>query len=80
MILAPCVLAAGNNNDVNIPQLRNQLKHEVSVIPLDPEVIRKSPFIASVLAKYEWLDKVAEANPRIVAAIASHKGSAKIQY
>jgi hypothetical protein len=53
--------------------------------PLSPHIlnssaarIRKSHWLAYQLASYEWLDKVAEADPSILAAICSHPGPARV--
>jgi hypothetical protein len=40
--------------------------------------IRKSGAIAAQMARYEWLDKVADANPRVLAAICQHEKSARL--
>lgn len=40
--------------------------------------IRKSRRVAYMMARYEWLDKVAEANPQILAAICERSGPARI--
>ncbi len=40
--------------------------------------LRKDRKAAKRLAKYHWLDKAAEANPRIIEAITMHRSAAKI--
>jgi hypothetical protein len=40
--------------------------------------IRKSRRVAYMMARYEWLDKVAEADPLIIAAICERPGPARI--
>jgi hypothetical protein len=40
--------------------------------------IRKSRRIAYVMAKYEWLDKVAASNPEVLEAICERSGAARI--
>ncbi len=42
------------------------------------EKVRKSSRLAYQLAHCEWLDKIAEADPSIVAAICAHPGPARI--
>lgn len=42
-----------------------------------PEKIRKSWRVAYMMARYEWLDQVAAANPRVLEAICSRPGPAK---
>lgn len=42
------------------------------------EKIRKSRRIATQMAKYEFLQQVAEANPQVLAAICMHAGPARI--
>lgn len=44
----------------------------------EPAKIKHDRWIAYRLAKYNWLDKVAEADPRIIEAITSHPGPAKV--
>lgn len=43
-----------------------------------PDRVLRSSKIASQLARSEWLDKVAEANPAILAAICQHEKSTRI--
>lgn len=43
-----------------------------------PERIRKDSSLAWRMAKAEWLDKACAKNPKIVAAICSHPGPAKV--
>jgi hypothetical protein len=40
--------------------------------------LRKDKKAAKRLAKYHWLDKVADANPQVIEAITIHKSAAKI--
>ncbi len=42
-----------------------------------PERIKKDKWIAYRLANYVWLDRAAQADPRILAAICEHPGPAK---
>lgn len=51
----------------------NQSKYQYSSAK-----IKRDRWIAYRLAKYNWLDKVAEADPSIIEAIASHRGPAKV--
>lgn len=60
------------------PALRNSMPASaVSTSTASPERIRRDFWLAYRMAKYPWLDKVVEADPRIVAAICSHAGPAK---
>ncbi len=59
------------------PALRTAIPGAASTSSISPERIRKDYFLAYRMAKYDWLDKVVEADPRIVAAICSHPGPAK---
>lgn len=45
---------------------------------ISPEKVRKTQWLAYRLAKYAYFEKVAEADPRIVAAVCAHPGPAKI--
>lgn len=53
-------------------ELRNALPASASTGEITPERIKKDYWIAFRLAKYPYLDKVAEADPRIIAAICTH--------
>lgn len=59
------------------PSLRTTLPGNASTAAITPERVNKDYWIAYRLAKYEWLDKVAEADPRIIAAICQHAGPAR---
>lgn len=64
------------------PALRNSLPASStsasgSLMAPTPERIKRDWWLAYRLAKMPWLDKVVEADPRIVAAICSHPGPAK---
>jgi hypothetical protein len=48
------------------------------VLNARPEKIRKNYWLAYQLAAYEWLDKVAEADPSIIAAICSRPGPSQV--
>lgn len=54
------------------PSLRTAVPGNASTAAITPERIKKDYWIAYRMAKYEWLDKVVEADPRIVAAICTH--------
>ncbi|MBX9688533.1 MAG: hypothetical protein K2X27_17625 [Candidatus Obscuribacterales bacterium] len=60
------------------PALRNPLPGSASTAAITPERVKRDYWLAWRLAQYEWLDKVAEADPRIIAAICSHSGPAKL--
>lgn len=59
------------------PALRNTLPASGSLMAPSPDRIKRDWWLAYRLAKAPWLDKVVEADPRIVAAICSHPGPAK---
>lgn len=59
-------------------QLRTALPGVASSAEITPEKVRKTRWLAYRLAKYRFLEKVVEADPRIVAAICAHPGPAKI--
>lgn len=59
------------------PSLRTALPGSASTAAITPERIKKDYWIAFRLAKAPWLDKVVEADPRIVAAICQHNGAAR---
>ncbi|MBX9572866.1 MAG: hypothetical protein K2X77_28470 [Candidatus Obscuribacterales bacterium] len=63
----------------NEPALRNTLpaSSSASLAAPSPERIKRDWWLAYRMAKAPWLDKVVEADPRIVAAICSHPGPAK---
>lgn len=42
------------------------------------ERVRRSKRIATRMARYEWLDKAAQANPNLLPAICMHSGAARI--
>ena len=54
------------------PALRGPMPGAATTAAITPERIKKDYWIAYRMAKYEWLDKVVEADPRIVAAICTH--------
>ena len=62
------------------PALRNTLPPNTpnSIATSTPERIKRDYWLAYRMANYLWLDKVVEADPRIVAAICSHPGPAKV--
>jgi hypothetical protein len=60
------------------PSLRTAIPGEASTSAIAPEIIKKDRWLAFRLAKNPWLDKIAEADPRIVAAICQHKEPAKV--
>lgn len=60
------------------PDLHEPISAGVSTASITPEAVRKDRWIAYRLAKDPWLDKIAAADPRIVAAICAHSGPAKI--
>lgn len=59
------------------PSLRTTLPGSASTAAITPERVKKDYWIAYRLARYPWLDKVVEADPRIVAAICQHAGPAR---
>lgn len=64
--------------DSSIPELKKPISTGISTQPITPEHIRHNRWIAYRLAKNPWLDKLAEADPRIIAAITAHSGPSKI--
>jgi len=60
------------------PALHSALPGSASTAAITPERIKKDYWIAFRLAKNPWLDKIAEADPRIVAAICQHHDAAKL--
>lgn len=60
------------------PPLRTAIPGVATTAAITPERIHKDYWIAFRLAKYEWLDKVVEADPRIVAALCQHADTAKL--
>lgn len=60
------------------PSLRKPIPGSTSTAAVSPESIKTDYWLAYRMAKYEFLDKVAEADPRIIAAICSHKHPAKV--
>lgn len=66
--------------DAASPQLHEPIKTEDKneTAAVKSEHIRLDSWIAYRLAKNPWLDKIAEADPRIVEAITEHSGPAKV--
>jgi hypothetical protein len=60
------------------PALRTAIPGAASTQAITPERIKKDYWLAFRLVKYPWLDKVVEADPRIVAAICQHADTAKL--
>lgn len=58
-------------------QLRSPLPAGMNPAVITPERVRRDQWIARRLAKYAWFDKVAEADPRLVAAVCAHPGPAR---
>ncbi len=54
------------------PSLRTAIPANASTQAVTPDRIKKDYWIAYRMAKYEWLDVVAAADPRIIAAICTH--------
>lgn len=59
-------------------QLRTALPGVATTGEITPERVRKTRWLAYRLAKYRYFDKIAEADPRIVAAVCAHPGPAKV--
>ncbi len=71
-----------NTSTVLKPSLKTEASSSsagtITLSPVRIEKIRKSKRVATQMAKYEWLDKVAAADPSILAAICEHPGPAKL--
>lgn len=69
---------AADNGSGSGSDLRNPIPAGLSENAIKPEKVKKDKWIAYRLAKYQWLDKVVAADPRLVAAITAHSGPAKV--
>ena len=82
LAISSCFTFACAAKAEDTPKLKDALPSVTSdrKIPTDitPEKVRKTKWLAYRLAKYEWFEKLAEADPRIVAAVCAHPGPAKI--
>lgn len=77
LAIAACLAVAGAAQAQVEPSLKPALPGTASA-EITPEKVRKTKWLAYRLAKYAWFDRVAEADPRIVAAVCAHPGPAKI--
>lgn len=59
------------------PELRKELPGNASTEAITPDRIKKDYWLAFRMAKYPYLEKVAEADPRIIAAICTHSYPAR---
>lgn len=59
------------------PELRKALPGNAASESITPERVKKDYWLAFRLAKNPWFDKIAEADPRIVAAVCSHSYPAR---
>ena len=59
------------------PALRSTLPGTATTSAITPERVKRDYWIAFRLAKNPWFDKIAEADPRIVAAVCQHNGAAR---
>lgn len=71
--------AAGTGDGTSAGAIRSTLSPQTlpATVPAE-EVVYKSSFIARQLAREDWFDKAAAANPRLVAAVCSHAWAANI--
>ncbi len=77
LAIVSCLIFAGVANAQGEPSLKPALPG-VASSEITPEKVRKTQWLAYRLAKYRYFDKVAEADPRIVAAVCAHPGAAKV--
>lgn len=59
------------------PALRTPLPGSATTAAISPERVKRDYWIAFRLAKNPWLDKIVEADPRLVAAICQHSYPAR---
>lgn len=59
------------------PELRSSIPGTATTTAISPERVKRDYWLAYRLAKNLWFDKIAEADPRIVAAVCQHKAAAK---
>ena len=78
LVLGMAQISGAESPATEQPALRTAIPGAASTTTITPERIKKDYWLAFCLAKYLWLDKVAEADPRIVAAICQHADTAKL--
>src|SRR5277367_3208828 len=74
--------APTKDNPTNVVDIKPAASSSTTSVGLSPQTIplesavRKSRTIAAQLARDVWFDKMADANPRLVAAVCSHPRAA----